>query len=101
LIDGQFENVDEGNPLRRVIIGFGSGAARLASRASVFQGAERRKILELIVTADIGKFRGAAATTPAIVAASASIALGVGVTGCRVITTGSTNVAGMAVSNAE
>jgi len=35
------------------------------------------------------------------VAAPASIALGVGVTGGRVITTGSTNVAGMAVSNAE
>ena len=101
LIDGQFENVDEGNPLRRVFIGFGSGAARLETRASVFQGAERRKILEFIVTADSGKFPGAAATAPAVLAAPASIALGVGVTGTRVITTGSTNVAGMAVSNAE
>jgi hypothetical protein len=101
LIDGQFENVDEGNPLRRVIIGFGSGAARLESRASVFQGAQRREILEFIVTADSGNLPGAAATTPAVLAAPASIALGVGVTGGRVITTGSTNVAGMAVSNAE
>jgi hypothetical protein len=36
LIDGQFEIVDEGDPFRRVIIGFGSGAARLEIRASVF-----------------------------------------------------------------
>ncbi len=73
----------------------------MESRASVFQGAERCKILEFIVAADSGKFTGAAVTTPAVVAAPASITLSVSVTGGQVITTGSTNVAGMAVSNAE
>ena len=101
LIDGEFENVDEGNPLRRVIIGFGSGAARLETRARVYQGSVRRKILEFIVSADSGKFPGAVATTPAVVVAPASVVVGVGVTGGRVITTGSTSVAGMATANAE
>ena len=51
LIDGEFKNIDEGNPLRRMIIGFGSGAAKLETRARVYQGTARRKILEFIVTA--------------------------------------------------
>ena len=101
LIDGEFENVDQGNPLRRVIIGFGSGAARLETRARVYQGAERRRILEFIVTSESGTFPGAVATAPAVVAAPASVAVGVGVTGGRVIDTGSTSVASMATSNAE
>ncbi len=101
LIDGEFENVDEGNPLRRVIIGFGSGAARLETRARVYQGSARRKIVEFIVSADSGKFPGAVATTPAVAIAPASVAVGIGVTGGRVVTTGSTSVAGMATANAE
>ena len=101
LIDGEFENVDEGNPLRRMIIGFGSGSARLETRARVYQGAERRKILEFIVSADSGKFPGAVATTPVVVAAPASVAVGAGVTGSRAVASGSTTVAGMAASNAE
>ena len=99
LIDGQFENVDEGSPLRRLMIGFGSGAAKMATRAQVYQGAERHKILEFITTTDSGKFPGAVATAPAGVAAPVTI--GVGATGGRVITTGSTSVSGMAASNAD
>ncbi len=101
LIDGEFKNIDEGNPLRRMIIGFGSGAARLETRARVYQGSRRRKILDFIVAANSGKFPGAVATAPVVVAAPASVAVGVGVSGSRAVTTGATNVAGMAASNAD
>jgi hypothetical protein len=101
LIDGEFENVDEGNPLRRIVIGFGSGAARLETRARLFQGAERRKILEFAVATDSGKFPGAIATAPAVVTGPASVAVGAGVTGGRVVSSGSTSVAGMAAANAD
>jgi len=101
LIDGEFENVDEGSPLRRVIVGFGSGAVKLETRARVHQGADRRRILEFVVSADSGKSPGAVATAPAVVAAPASIAVGAGVTGGRVMASGPTSVAGMAAANAE
>jgi hypothetical protein len=99
LIDGQFENVDEGSPLRRLFIGFGSGAAKMETRARVYQGAERRKLLEFITTSDSGKFPGAVATAPAGIAAPATV--GVGTVGSRVITSGPADVAAMAAANAD
>jgi hypothetical protein len=99
LIDGQFENVDEGSPLRRLFIGFGSGAAKMETRARVYQGAERRKLLEFITTSDSGKFPGAVATAPAAIAAPVTV--GVGTTGGRAITSGPADVAAMAAANAD
>ncbi len=46
LIDGQFLTVDEGNPLRRLVIGFGSGASTVESRAQIYQGGNVRKVLD-------------------------------------------------------
>jgi hypothetical protein len=99
LIDGQFENVDEGSPLRRLLIGFGSGAAKMETRARVYQGAERRKLLEFITTSDSGKFPGAVATAPAGIAAP--VTAGVGLAGSRAITSGPSDVAAMAAANAD
>ena len=99
LIDGQFENVDEGSPLRRLLIGFGSGAAKMETRARLYQGSERRKILEFITTSDSGKFPGAVATAPAGIAAPVTV--GVGAAGSRVATSGPTDVAAMAAANAD
>ena len=99
LIDGQFENVDEGSPLRRLLIGFGSGAAKMETRARLYQGAERRKLLEFITASDSGKFPGAVATSPAGIAAPVTV--GVGTAGSRAITSGPTDVAAMAAANAD
>jgi hypothetical protein len=99
LIDGQFENVDEGSPLRRFFIGFGSGAAKMETRTQVYQGAERRKLLEFISSSDSGKFPGAVATAPAGIAAPVTV--GVGTAGGRAIASGPANVAAMAAANAD
>ena len=99
LIDGQFENVDEGSPLRRLFIGFGSGAAKMETRARVYQGAERRKLLEFITASDSGKFPGAVATAPAGIAALVTV--GVGMAGSHAITSGPSDVAAMAAANAD
>jgi hypothetical protein len=60
LIDGQFLKVDEGNPLRRLVVGFGSGASSLDTQVQVYQGEGRRKLLEFTTHSDSGKLPGAA-----------------------------------------
>jgi len=60
LIDGQFLTVDEGNPLRRLVVGFGTGASTVESRVQVFQGPEARKLLDFTTQSDSGKMPGAA-----------------------------------------
>lgn len=60
LIDGQFLSVDEGSPLRRLVIGFGSGTSTVESRAQIYQGAEARKILEFTTQSNSSAMPGAA-----------------------------------------
>jgi hypothetical protein len=60
VIDGQFMTVDEGNPLRRLVIGFGNGASLVESQVQVFQGQELRKLMEFTTQSDSGKMPGAA-----------------------------------------
>ena len=60
LVDGQFVTVDEGNPLRRLVIGFGSGTSTVESRAQVYQGGSAGKVLEFTTYSDSGKMPGAA-----------------------------------------
>ena len=60
LIDGQFLTVDEGNPLRRLVIGFGSGSSTVESRAQVYQGSNARRVLEFTTHSASGKMPGAA-----------------------------------------
>jgi len=76
LIDGRILSVNEGNPLRRFAIGFGSGASKMAARVQVFQGSHRQRILEFATQVDSGKMPGAVATAP--VGAGAPVAVGVG-----------------------
>lgn len=77
LIDGQFLTVDQGNPLRRLIIGFGSGASKVETRVTVHQGTEPRKLLEFTTQSDSGKLPGAAATVPAGAAVQGGVTAGV------------------------
>ena len=46
VVDGQFLTVDEGNPLHRLVIGFGDGASAVQTQVQVYQGPEARKLLE-------------------------------------------------------
>jgi hypothetical protein len=76
LIDVQFLVIDQGNPLQRLTIGFGSGASQVKTNVQVYQGAEQRKLLEFLTTADSGRLPGVATTGPATVAIQGSASLG-------------------------
>lgn len=65
LIDGKFLAVDQGDPLRRLLLGFGSGASKVKARVTVHQGAVGRMLLDFTIQSDSGKMPGAAATVPA------------------------------------
>jgi hypothetical protein len=82
IVDGQFLTVDEGNPLHRLVVGFGTGASTVQTRVQVYQTAEARKLLEFTTQSDSSKLPGAAP------------ALGVGAVAQGGVT------AGMAVTNA-
>lgn len=60
VIDGQFLTVDEGNPLSRLVIGFGTGSSLVESQVQVYQGKEARKIMEFTTQSDSGSLPGAA-----------------------------------------
>jgi Domain of unknown function (DUF4410) len=62
LIDGYFFTVDEGNPLHRLVIGFGSGVSTVDSQVQVYQGDDSQKLLEFTTHSDSGKLPGAAPT---------------------------------------
>ncbi len=62
LIDGMFLDVDKGNQLERLVIGFGMGASRVDADVQVYYGMEREKLLDFRTHADSGKLPGAAAT---------------------------------------
>lgn len=65
LIDGKFLTVDQGNPLRRLVIGFGAGASKVETRVEVYHAIEGLKIIEFTTRSDSGKLPGAATTVPA------------------------------------
>jgi hypothetical protein len=65
LIDGHFFTVDEGSPLRRLVVGFGTGASTVQSQVKVYQGGATRKLMEFATHADSGKLPGAATTLSA------------------------------------
>ena len=54
LIDGQFFTVDEGNPLSRLVIGFGTGTSTVAARAQAYQGSDKKKLLDFATYSDGG-----------------------------------------------
>jgi hypothetical protein len=103
LIDGKFLAVDQGNPLRRLLIGFGSGASKVETRVELYHGTERRKLLEFTTRSDSGRMPGAAATVPAGAAVQGGVTAGVIASGA--IGTGyeayRTDVAQMARATAE
>ena len=78
VIDGKFLNLDEGNRLRRLMIGFGAGASKLDTQVNVFTvaGAERQPLMQFTTHADSGKMPGAAVTMGAGAAAQGGATVG-------------------------
>ena len=77
VVDGQFTNIDEGNRLRRTVIGFGAGASVLDTTVNVYQTAPegaQHQVLSFNTHADSGKMPGVAVTGPAGAAAGGATA---------------------------
>ncbi len=77
VIEGRFLQIDEGSPLRRWLIGFGSGASRIETRIAGYRGKGRQKVIEFATRADSGKLPGAVATVPAAAVAPSGLATGI------------------------
>jgi Domain of unknown function (DUF4410) len=80
IVDGEFTDINEGNRLRRTIIGFGAGASTLDTSVHVYQrsGGAPQQVLAFNTHADSGKMPGAVVMGPAGVAAGGSAAAVVG-----------------------
>lgn len=80
VVDGSFVNIDEGNRLRRLAIGFGAGASKLDTEVNVSQivdGAPNQ-LLEFKTHAESGKMPGAAMTLGAGAAAQRGLTVAAG-----------------------
>ena len=79
IVHGRFIDVDEGNRLKRLVIGFGVGKSRLDTETEVFQiltAGDEHKVLEFKTHSESGKLPGAAITmgAGAAVTGGASVA---------------------------
>jgi len=103
IIDARLLAVHQGDPLRRLVIGFGSGASKFETIVSVYQGPERRKLLEFTTLADSGRMPGAAVTLPAGAAVHGGITAGLFASSAvsSGVSAYHTNVAQMAASSAD
>jgi len=103
LIDGQFLKVDEGDLLRRLVIGFGAGSSTVDTRVQIYQGGERSKLLEFGTHSDSGIMPGAAATMGAGAAVAGGVTAGAAVGTAVVggVKTYKSEVAHMAGESAE
>jgi hypothetical protein len=103
LIDGQFATVDEGNPLRRLVVGFGSGASTVQTRVQAYQGSATKKIIEFTTHSDSGSLPGAAPTLGAGAVAQGGVTAGMAVANATVSTvkTYNSEVARMAADSGD
>ena len=103
VIDGQLLTVDEGNPLRRLVVGFGTGSSTVESQVQVYQGQEARKLLDFTTQSDSGNMPGAAATLGAGAAAQGGVTAGMVVANAAVssVKTYKSDVARMAAGSGD
>ena len=103
IVDGRLVSVEEGSRLRRLVIGFGSGASTMTTRVQVFAAGHRQKLLEFTTKASSGRMPGAAATLP--VRAALPIGVGVGLTAGGAVATSlngnTSDVSRLAASSAD
>jgi Domain of unknown function (DUF4410) len=89
-VDGQFVSVDEGNRLKRMVVGFGAGASEVRTLVQVYETTnEGRRLVEDFYTTvkssrkpGMGPMAGAGAAAGRA-AASAAASAGIGVLGAR------------------
>jgi Domain of unknown function (DUF4410) len=76
VLDGQFTDINEGNRLRRMVIGLGAGASTLDSVVQVVQKTDEgsHELLDFSTHADSGRMPGAGVTGPAGAAAGGAAA---------------------------
>ncbi len=82
IVDGEFTDINEGNRLRRMVIGLGVGSSTLDTKVQVYQMANgtTQQIMDFTTHADSGEMPGAALTAPAGAAVggtAAAVSLGV------------------------
>ncbi len=81
LIDGEFLDIDEGNRLGRLVIGFGVGASRVDMEVHTYYGPRRRDLLDFRTHSDSGSLPGAAAAMDAGAAIQGGVTAGMAVAG--------------------
>jgi hypothetical protein len=103
LVDGQFLTVDEGNPLHRLVIGFGTGSSFVHTQVQVYQAPEDRKLLDFMTQSDSGIAPGAAATMGAGAVAQGGVTAGAVVANTAVsgVKTYKSDVARMAAASGD
>ena len=76
ILDGQFTDISEGNRLRRMVIGLGSGQSKVDTVVQVIQKTDQgaTEIIDFATTADSGYMPGAGVTGPAGAAAGGATA---------------------------
>jgi hypothetical protein len=76
LVDGEFVEINEGNRLRRMVIGLGVGSSNLDTKVQVYQmaGGLTRQVMDFTTHANSGQMPGAALTAPAGAAAGGAMA---------------------------
>jgi hypothetical protein len=82
IVDGEFVDINEGNRLRRMVIGLGLGASSLDTKVQVYQMAngQTQQIMEFATHADSGEMPGAAIMgAPGAAAGGTAAAVSLGV----------------------
>ena len=103
VIDGQFQTVDEGNPLNRLVIGFGTGSSLVQTQVQLYQEPGARKLMEFTTQADSGKLPGVAPSMAAGAVASGGVTAGMVVANAAVagVKTYKSDVARMAAASGD
>jgi uncharacterized protein DUF4410 len=103
VIDGQFLTVDEGNPLHRLVIGFGTGGSSVQTRVQVYQAPKADRLLEFTTQSESSKLPGAAPTLAAGAAVQGGVTAGMTVANAAVsgVKTYKSDVARMAAASGD
>jgi Domain of unknown function (DUF4410) len=103
MIDGQFLTVDEGNPLHRLVVGFGTGGSAVQTQVQVYQAPEDRKLVEFTTQSDSSKLPGAAPTLGAGAVAAGGVTAGMVVANAAVsgVKTYKSDIARMAAASGD
>lgn len=104
-IDGEFVDIDEGNRLRRLVIGLGAGSSKLGTQVIIYQvvDGQRSQLLIFTTHAESAKTPGAAMTMGVGAAAQggATVAMGAASAGMAGVKTYRSSMGSLADSTAK